>query len=88
MTTVDGALIENKALVLDLIEWVAARPRTYADAMDAWRTSCPRLTIWEDAVDHGFLVRTTDPVHRVTMVEVTPAGTALLRAERPTGERN
>jgi len=47
-----------QALVLDLVEWVAARPRTYAEVMEAWRTSCPRLTVWEDAVDRGLLVRT------------------------------
>jgi hypothetical protein len=81
MTTVNGAVIENKALVLDLIEWVAARPRTYTDAMDAWRTSCPRLTIWEDAIDHGFIARTVDPARRM-MVEVTATGAAFLRAER------
>ena len=44
-------------LILDLLEWIAARPRTYAEVMEAWRTSCPRLTIWEDANDRGFVVR-------------------------------
>lgn len=44
-------------LVLDLVEWVAKQPRSYADVMTAWRTSCPRLTVWEDAVDRGFLMR-------------------------------
>ena len=44
-------------LILDLVGWVAAEPRTYAEVMDAWRTSCPRLTVWEDAVDRGYLVR-------------------------------
>jgi hypothetical protein len=44
-------------LILDLLEWVAKAPRPYADVMDAWRTSCPRLTVWEDAVDRGYLVR-------------------------------
>lgn len=69
--------IENKPLVLDLVEWVAARPRAYGDVMDAWRTSCPRLTIWEDAVDHGFVVRVyRDGVG--AMVDVTPAGRAFL----------
>ncbi len=72
--------IENKALVLDLVEWVAGEPRAYADVMDAWRTSCPRLPIWEDAVDHGLLVRVyRDGVG--AMVDVTPAGRALLRSE-------
>jgi hypothetical protein len=45
------------ALVLDFVEWVAARPRTYAEVMEAWRTSCPRLTIWEDSVDQGLVAR-------------------------------
>jgi hypothetical protein len=48
--------LENKALVLDLVDWIASGPRTYAEVMDAWRTSCPRLPIWEDTVDLGFVV--------------------------------
>ena len=45
------------ALVLDLVEWVAREPRLYAELIETWRTSCPRLTIWEDAVDRGYVVR-------------------------------
>ena len=44
-------------LVLDFVEWVAKAPRPYADAMDAWRTSCPRLTVFEDAMDRGLVSR-------------------------------
>jgi DNA-binding transcriptional LysR family regulator len=44
--------------------------------MEAWRTSCPRLTIWEDAVDRGLVVRGG------TTVEITPAGRALLEQGR------
>lgn len=44
-------------LVLDLVEWVAKAPRPYAEVIDAWRTSCPRLTVWEDAVDRGYVTR-------------------------------
>jgi hypothetical protein len=44
-------------LIFDLVEWVARRPRPYAEAIDAWRTSCPRLTVWEDAFDRGFIER-------------------------------
>src|ERR1043166_6850635 len=44
-------------LILDLLEWIAREPRAYADVIDAWRTSCPRLTVWEDAIDRGFAVR-------------------------------
>ena len=73
--------LENKALVLDLIEWVAAQPRTYSETIDAWRTSCPRLPVWEDAVDHGFVAR----VHTngATLVGVTDAGRHFLNTHRP-----
>ena len=39
------------SLVLDLVEWIAREPRPYSEVIATWRTSCPRLTIWEDAVD-------------------------------------
>ena len=44
-------------LVADLVEWVAKGPYPYQNVMDAWRTSCPRLTVWEDAVDLGYVER-------------------------------
>ena len=65
-------------LLLDLIEWVAREPRTYRDVIETWRTSCPRLTIWEDAIDHGYLTREVKPAHPV-MVRVTESGIKLLR---------
>jgi len=45
------------ALVLDLVEWIGREPRLYSDVIETWRTSCPRLTIWEDAVDRGYVAR-------------------------------
>ena len=42
-------------LLVQLLEWVAARPRGYADAMEAWRTSCPRLPVWEAAVERDLV---------------------------------
>ena len=48
---------ETDALVLDLVEWIAREPRLYSEVIDTWRTSCPRLTIWEDAVDRGYVAR-------------------------------
>ena len=44
-------------LIRDLVEWVAKEPRPYADVIDAWRTSCPRLTVWEEATDRGYVER-------------------------------
>ena len=65
-------------LVLDLVEWVAKEPRRYAEVIDAWRTSCPRLTVWEDAVDRGYVVRDAGG-GRGTMVVLTEAGRRFLR---------
>ena len=41
------------ALILDLLEWLASSERSYAEVMEAWRTSCPRLPVWEDAMEIG-----------------------------------
>ncbi len=68
-------------LILDLLEWIAARPRTYAEVMDAWRTSCPRLTIWEDANDRRFVVRRQSD-GGPAFVEVTPLGRSFLEESR------
>ena len=43
------------ALTRQMLEWIAARPREHAEVMEAWRTSCPRLSIWEDACLDGLL---------------------------------
>jgi hypothetical protein len=64
-------------LILDLVEWVAREPRAYADVMDTWRTSCPRLTVWEDAVDRGLVVRERAEGSGLQVV-VTPRGRQLL----------
>ena len=64
-------------LILDLVEWVAREPRAYADVMEAWRTSCPRLTVWEDAVDRGFVARERADGANLNVV-ATPAGRQFL----------
>jgi hypothetical protein len=42
-------------LILDLLEWIGPRPRPYAEVIEAWRTSCPRLPVWEEANRRGFI---------------------------------
>ena len=64
-------------LKLDLVEWVANAPRLYREVMEVWRTSCPRLPIWEDCVDDGLLFRHRDPA-RGDMVGVTEKGHTFL----------
>jgi hypothetical protein len=72
-------------LVLDLVEWIAREPRTYADVFEAWRTSCPRLPVWEEACDRGLVARTTI-IGPGASVVVTSAGRDLLRQNsRPIG---
>ncbi len=68
----------KEPLVLDLVEWVALESRTYAEVMDVWRTSCPRLTVWEDAVDRGLLERRRT-AHGIEVL-VTEAGRRFLGA--------
>jgi hypothetical protein len=69
-----GLTVEN--LILDLLEWVGSKERTYSDTTDAWRTSCPRLPVWEDANDRGLLQTEGG------LVRLTPAGVALLSERR------
>ncbi|MEZ5933719.1 MAG: hypothetical protein R3F54_17565 [Alphaproteobacteria bacterium] len=70
--------MDNEALVLDLVQWVGGQPKTYDEVMAAWRTSCPRLQVWEDAVDHGLVTR-RDGGARGQLVEVTEKGRAFLQ---------
>jgi hypothetical protein len=72
-------------LVLDLLEWLWPEPRPYAEVMEAWRTTCARLPIWEEAVDRGFLLREMVARGRV-LVSLTPAGRAFLQARRGHGQ--
>lgn len=65
------------ALVLDLVEWIGREPRLYSEVIETWRTSCPRLTIWEDAVDSGYVARGAQG--RDGRVTITESGARLLR---------
>jgi hypothetical protein len=72
-----------EALILDLLDWLTIRDRTYEEVMAAWRTSCPRLPVWEDANDRGLIMR--EEVDGNSMIRVSSAGLALLderKAER------
>jgi hypothetical protein len=65
-------------LILDLLEWMGPEPRPYAEVLEAWRTSCPRLPVWEEAGDRGYIRR-----GRGALVSVSAAGAEHLRAHRP-----
>ena len=69
----------NDALTRQLLDWIGREPRNYIETMEAWRTSCPRLTIWEDALSAGLIQRVPGSSMRDAMVRVTEAGQAYLR---------
>ena len=71
-----------ESLVLDLLEWVGPEPRPYDEVLDAWRTSCPRLPVWEDAKVAGLVVCMND-VEGQSVVSVTPKGWQFLLEHRP-----
>jgi hypothetical protein len=70
-----------EALILDLLEWLAKGERSYEEVMEAWRTSCPRLTVWEDANDRGLIA--TEQVNGRKLIRPSLAGLALLDQRSP-----
>jgi hypothetical protein len=68
-------------LILDLLEWIGPGERPYLETMEAWRTSCPRLPVWEDATDLGFIERRHQP-GGPAVVSVSPSGAKHLRDHR------
>jgi len=81
VTTMDDSVIQN--LILDLLEWVGKQDRTYHEVMEAWRTSCPKLPVWEDAIDRGLV--TMDSAKGRNSVRITEAGLDLLKRHRIPG---
>ena len=76
----DDAVVES--LIFDLLSWVANGERSYDEVMDAWRTSCPKLPVWEDASDRGLV--TSEQVGDRCVVKITSAGHAFLDQRKPT----
>jgi hypothetical protein len=68
-------------LMLDLLEWIGPNPRPYADVLEAWRTSCPGLPVWEETNDRGFIAR-HHGLGRGALVSVSAAGAEHLRKRR------
>jgi hypothetical protein len=73
MTETTGALIQQ------LLEWLSEKPRTYSEVIEVWRTSCPRLPVWEDACMDGLIIYDPNGDH---IVSVSPKGHAFLKSRR------
>jgi putative acetyltransferase len=68
-------------LILDLLEWIGPDSRPYPEVIEAWRTSCPRLPVWEEANERGYLEQRSAP-GRGTSVALSPLGRQHLRTAR------
>ncbi len=68
------------ALTQQFLAWVALAPRTYGDTMEAWRTTCPRMTVWEDAVSEGLVRLENGGAMKDAKVVLTPRGQQALSA--------
>ncbi len=64
-TTVD-------ALLRDMLAWIARADRPYGEVMEAWRTNCPRLPVWEDAVERGLVAHKR--IDGRVVIGITPVG--------------
>ena len=84
-----GMAAAMNALTLELLAWVAARPRTYDETMRAWRTSCPRMPVWEDATTDGLVEVCASEHARMNdaVVRLTAAGCAALAAAHTSAAR-
>jgi hypothetical protein len=69
-------------LLLEFLTWVSNRPRTYPETMEAWRSSCPRHTVWEDALADGLVQVDSGDALRQCAVTLTPRGRAFLDSNR------
>jgi D-3-phosphoglycerate dehydrogenase len=69
-----------EGLIFDLLEWLAKGDRSYEEVMDAWRTSCPKLPVWEDASDRGLVI--TEQAHGHRIVRITSSGSDFLKQHR------
>ena len=74
-------------LIRDFVEWVAKEPRPYTEALEAWRTSCPSLTVWEDAMERGLIERCA-VLGEGTFLVATWRGLRFLAGERRAPERS
>jgi hypothetical protein len=71
------------ALILDLLEWIGPEPRAYSEVIEVWRTSCPRLPVWEEASARGLIERQHVPGAEA-MVTVSARGKEFLGKRRRT----
>ncbi len=65
------------ALTLEFLDYIADG-RTYGETMEAWRSTCPRMPIWEDAVRQGLVRIENGGAMNASRIVLTALGTAHL----------
>ena len=66
------------ALTQQFLAWVGEAPRSYADT-EAWRRSCPHLSIWEDAIADGLVRFENDSSMKNSRIVLTARGRSFLK---------
>jgi len=70
----------HDSLTVQLLDWIVERPRSYAQLLDVWKTTCPRMAIWEDACADGLI--DCEPGAN-GIVSATPKGLRFRREHSP-----
>jgi hypothetical protein len=81
MESINGRVADP--LMLEFLSWISSSRRTYAEAMNAWQTTCPRHTIWEDAIIGGLVQMSRAETVDEPEVTLTPRGQAYLNGDTP-----
>ena len=69
---------EAKLLTVQLLHWIAARPRSRAEVQEAWQSTCPLNCAWEDAMADGLVAYRSDGT-----IALTEQGRSVLSGEAP-----
>jgi hypothetical protein len=70
--------LSRDLLMLQFLSWISDRRRTYTEAINAWQSTCPRHTIWEDAMIDGYIELKRHETVQDPEVTLTADGVALL----------
>ena len=70
------------ALTLQFLAFIAGGARTYGETMEAWRSTCPRMPIWEDAVRDGLVRIEKGGAMKSSRIVLTALGKARLGGNR------
>ena len=73
--------LSRDLLMIEFLSWLSTRRRTYSEAMNAWQSTCPRHTIWEDAIIDGYIAINRQEMLQDPEVALTPSGLALLNGK-------